>query len=143
MKSRQWFIAALLLLVATGGTAAQEKSDPSAHVLVLEEKWNDAYKRGDIAAFSTLLADDFIITVEDGTTYSKAGYIAHLGSSTEHVELSEMSHVKVRVHGNVAIVTGAYHEKGTSKGERYEYRDRHANYFMARLVRLKESPILV
>jgi ketosteroid isomerase-like protein len=28
------------------------------------------------------------------------------------------------MHGNIAIVTGAYHESGTSKGKRYEYRDR-------------------
>jgi hypothetical protein len=33
------------------------------------------------------------------------------------VEVSEMTDIKVRMHGNVAVVTGAYHEKGTSKGE--------------------------
>ena len=49
---------------------------------------------------NSLLADDFIITVEDGTTL-----------------VSEMSDLKVRMHGNAAIVTGAYHEKGTSKGK--------------------------
>jgi len=31
---------------------------------------------------NTLLADDFIITVEDGSTFSKSGYIAHYGDST-------------------------------------------------------------
>lgn len=35
-----------------------------------------------------------------------------------------MSDVKVRVHGNVAVVAGAYHETGTSEGKPYEYRDR-------------------
>jgi ketosteroid isomerase-like protein len=91
---------------------------------VLESKWNDAYRQGDIAVLNALLADDFIITVEDGTTYSKSGYIARLGGTGEHVELSEMSNLKMRVHGNVAVVTGEYHEKGTSKGKPYEYHDR-------------------
>jgi ketosteroid isomerase-like protein len=105
------------------------KGDP-AKVLVLEEEWNDAYKRSDIVAFNTLLADDFIITVEDGGTYSKAGYIAHLGSPTEGVEVSEMSDVKVRLHPNVAIVTGTYQEVGTSKRKPYEYHDRFTDVWM-------------
>lgn len=97
---------------------------------MLEEEWNDAYKRSDIVAFNTLLADDFIITVEDGGTYSKAGYIAHLGSPTEGVEVSEMSDVKVRLHPNVAIVTGTYQEVGTSKRKPYEYHDRFTDVWM-------------
>jgi hypothetical protein len=46
---------------------------------------------------NTLLADDFIITVEDGSTFSKSGYIAHYGDSTVHVEISDMSDLKVRI----------------------------------------------
>lgn len=65
----------------------------------------------------SLLADDFIITVEDGTTFSKAGYIAHNGDSTVHLKKSEMSDLRVRMHGSTAVVTGAYYEKGTTKGK--------------------------
>jgi ketosteroid isomerase-like protein len=105
-------------------SSAQQKSDSVSAVLELEEKWNDAYKRGAIDVLNLLLADDFIITIEDGSTYSKAGYIARLGAPSERVDVSQMSDLKVRMHGNVAIVTGAYHEKGTSKGKPYEFRDR-------------------
>jgi hypothetical protein len=49
MKCRQWFIAALFLRATTGGIAAQERHDPAAKVLALEEKWNDAHRRSDIA----------------------------------------------------------------------------------------------
>jgi ketosteroid isomerase-like protein len=119
----QWFVGALLV-VFTSLSAAQQKSDSASKVTVLESKWNDAYRQRDIAMLNALLSDDFIITVEDGTTYSKSGYIARLGGTGEHVELSEMSNLKVRVHGNVAVVTGEYHEKGTSKGKPYEYHDR-------------------
>jgi ketosteroid isomerase-like protein len=123
MKAQQWLVG-VLLVVFTSLSAAQQKSDSASKVLALESKWNDAYRQRDIAVLNALLADDFIITVEDGTTYSKSGYIARLGGTGEHVELSEMSNLKVRVHGNVAVVTGEYHEKGTSKGKPYEYRDR-------------------
>lgn len=79
---------------------------------------------------NSLLADDFIITVEDGSTFSKPGYIAHNGDSTVHVETSDMSDLKVRMHGKAAIVTGAYHEKGISKGKPYEYHDRFTDVWM-------------
>jgi ketosteroid isomerase-like protein len=46
------------------------------------------------------------------------------------VQVAELSELKVRIHGDTAIVTGAYHEKGESNGERYEYRDRLTDVWM-------------
>jgi ketosteroid isomerase-like protein len=34
------------------------------------------------------------------------------------------------MHGNIAVVTGAYHEKGESNGKRYEYHDRLTDVWM-------------
>jgi ketosteroid isomerase-like protein len=119
----------LLLFLLFGPAGAllslpQRSSDSIAKILSLESKWNDAYQRGDVSIMNSLLADDFVITVEDGTTFSKSGYIAHAGDSDNKVMLSEMSDLKVRIHGNAAVVTGAYHEKGTTKGKPYEFHDR-------------------
>ena len=41
-----------------------------------------------------------------------------------HVRIAELSDLKVRFHGEIAIVTGTYHEKGESEGKGYEYHDR-------------------
>lgn len=110
---------------------AQERADPaSLKILALEKEWNIAYKRGDVEKMDSLLADDFIITIEDGRTFSKSGYIALNGNSTVRVDVSEMSDLKVRVHGNTAVVTGAYREKGTDKGKPYEYHDRFTDVWM-------------
>jgi ketosteroid isomerase-like protein len=125
------FVVALLAVWALDSASAQNRPDlVSAKILALENKWNAAYKRGDIATMESLLADDFIITVEDGSTLSKSGYIAHNGDSTLHVELTEMSDLKVRTHGKTVVVTGGYHEKGLSKGKGYEYRDRFTDVWM-------------
>ncbi len=124
-------VVSALALGASDLGVAQSKGNPGvSKILALETKWNEAYKRGDIATMESLLADDFVITVEDGSTFSKSGYIAHNGDSTVHVEVSEMTDLKVRTHGNVAVVTGAYHEKGTSKGKGYESRDRLTDVWM-------------
>ncbi len=126
MKNRVPFLTATLLLsVAFSGIAAgQQGATPSSRILALENKLNDAYKQRDIAALNSLMADDFIITVEDGATYSKTGYIAHIGEPGTRVDVSEVSDAKVRLHATTAVVTGAYHERGSSHGKAYEYRDR-------------------
>ena len=73
---------------------------------------------------NSLLADDFLITIEDGSTFSKAGYIAHCSDKNTRVEVSEFVEMKVRVRGNTAVVIGQYHERGESSGKPYEYHDR-------------------
>ena len=121
LRSRLTFV---LLIFLASHSFAEEPSGASAQVRRLEEKWTAAYKERQINILSTLLAEDFVITVEDGNTYSKAGYITHSADTSVKVELAELSDLRVRVRGNLAIVTGAYHERGTSNGKPYEYHDR-------------------
>jgi ketosteroid isomerase-like protein len=113
----------LLVLLAVRSTA--QEPGAAAQVKRLEEKWTAAYKDREIDILSSLLTEDFVITVEDGNTYSKAGYITHSADSTVKVEVAELSDLRVRVRGGtIAVVTGAYHELGRSNGKPYEYRDR-------------------
>ena len=111
--------------------SAQEKDkSDTATIKALELKWTEAYKQRQIDMLSSLLADDFVITVEDGNVYSKAGYITHSADPATHVEVAEMTDLKVRVHGSTAVITGAYHERGETNGKRYEYRDRFTDIWM-------------
>ncbi|PYX73394.1 MAG: hypothetical protein DMG78_09270 [Acidobacteria bacterium] len=123
IRSRTLILIAGLILASNGSSFGQGKSEGDT-VRALELKWTESYKQRSIDILSSLLADEFVITVEDGNVYSKAGYISHTADSKVRVDVAEMSDLKVRVHGNTAIVTGAYHEKGVSEGKPYEYRDR-------------------
>jgi ketosteroid isomerase-like protein len=114
----------LPICLTTLRVSAQESDVAAAQVRKLEEKWTAAYRVRDINILSTLLTEDFVITVEDGATYSKVGYITHSADPTVQVEVAELSDLRVRVDGNIAVVTGAYHEKGLSNHKPYEYRDR-------------------
>jgi len=109
--------------------AAQEKSD-AAYIRSMELKWTESYKQRQVEILSSLLDDDFVITVEDGSTYSKTGYVSHSAEPGVRVQVAEMSDLKVRMHGNTAVVTGAYHERGDSDGKRYEYHDRFTDVWM-------------
>jgi ketosteroid isomerase-like protein len=110
--------------------ASQQNSSATSTVMELEKRWTEAYRRREIGILASLLADEFVITVEDGSTYGKVGYISHSADSSVKVEVAELSELKVRMHGSVAIVTGAYHEKGESRGKPYEYRDRLTDVWM-------------
>ena len=129
MHYRIYAVILSLLAAATLNLSAQDKTDAAA-VRALELKWTQSYKERNIDILSSLLAEEFVITVEDGSVYSKAGYISHSADANVHVEVAELSDLKVRVYGDTAIVTGAYHERGDSSGKRYEYRDRLTDVWM-------------
>ena len=122
MRIHPIWLLALCLIVATN-LPAQEKSD-AATIRALELKWTESYKQHSIDILSSLLAEDFVITIEDGSIFSKAGYISHTADSSTKVHVAEMTDLKVRMHGDTAVVTGAYREKGQSNGKPYEYHDR-------------------
>jgi len=132
MTKTKFLLVTLLLsaVLPAAFSSPQQISETAPKILALEGKWNEAYKNGDVSAMNSLLADDFVITTEDGATFSKPGYIAHCGNPDNRVLISEMSDLKVRVHGNTAVVSGAYHEKGTSKDKPYELRDRLTDVWM-------------
>jgi ketosteroid isomerase-like protein len=120
-KLNVWGLA--LVVVASACLFGQEKSDADT-VRGLEIKWTESYKQRNIDILSSLLAEEFVITVEDGSVYSKAGYISHTADAGTKVQVADLTDLKVRVHGNTAVVTGAYHEKGESSGKPYDYHDR-------------------
>lgn len=129
--TRRGLILLLLLLLASAALTAQEKEkSDAATIRVLEMKWTESYKQHNIDILSSLLAEEFVITIEDGSIYSKAGYISHSADSKVRVQVAELSDLKVRLHGDTAIVTGAYHEKGESGGKPYEYHDRLTDVWM-------------
>lgn len=71
-------IRLLLVVVAFLATwplfaAAQGNPDVASKILASEDKWNAAYKRSDIATMESLLAEDFIITLEDGRHFQQVG----------------------------------------------------------------------
>ena len=127
--------AVILFLCLVAGFAVdlaaqdKEKSD-AAYIRSMELKWTQSYKQRQVDMLASLLAEDFVITIEDGSIYSKTGYISHSAEAGVRVELAEMSDLKVRMHGNTAVVTGAYHERGGSNGKPYEYHDRFTDVWM-------------
>jgi hypothetical protein len=81
IRSRTLILIAGLILASSASSFGQGKSEGDT-VRALELKWTESYKQRSIDILSSLLADEFVITVEDGNVYSKAGYISHAADST-------------------------------------------------------------
>jgi hypothetical protein len=105
-------------------TSMRAQSSDQAEIRSLELKMLECYKHRQVEVFATVLDEDFVITFEDGSTYSKTGYLSYSASSSTHIELAEIPEMKVRMHGNTAVVIGIYREKGLDNQGTYDYHDR-------------------
>jgi ketosteroid isomerase-like protein len=125
------FSALMLCLLTIPIIHAQAKQDADTAALrTFEAELMNAYKDRQVEHLAALLDDDFVITFEDGSTYGKLGYISYSATPSVKVELVEMSDVKIRIHGNTAILTGAYHERGNDNGDPFDYHDRFTDVWM-------------
>src|SRR5260221_13639045 len=119
-------ILSILILSLLGSFAvpnlAQEKSDVQS-IRTLELKWVDAYKQRQSVAMAALLAEDYVITLEDGSTYGKVGFISYTARPLR-VDLAELSDVKIHIHENTAVVIAARQERGLLDGKPYDYLER-------------------
>ena len=118
-----------LLAVPASRLQAQQDSD-KARLQTLEAELMNAYKARQVDSLASLLDDDFVITFEDGSVYGKLGYVSYSATPSVKVDLVEMSDLKIRIHGNTAVLTGAYHERGNDKGRLYDNRDRFTDVWM-------------
>ena len=100
-------LAPCLLAYFAVPNLGQEKTDEAA-IRALELKWADAYKQRQIAKLASLLADDYVITTEDGNVYSKIGFVSQNAG-------------QLRVDAA---------EKGEAGGKPYDYHDRLTDVWM-------------
>jgi len=130
MRARIFTILVLCLLGCFAvRNLAQEKSDVDTTIRTLESKWVDAYKQRQSIAMAAILAEDYVITLEDGSTYGKVGFISYTARPLR-VDLAELTDVKVHIHENTAVVIAAYHERGVLDGKSYDYHDRLTDVWM-------------
>jgi len=123
-------LAVLWLAVAPLVSMVAQQPSDAADIRALELKMLDCYKNRQVEVFAAVLDEDFVITFEDGTTYSKTGYLSYSASASTRVESVEIPEMKIRMHGDTAVVTGVYHEKGVDSQKAYDYHDRFTDVWM-------------
>jgi ketosteroid isomerase-like protein len=120
------FIALLGGVSASGAALHRVKGhDSKAQVEQLEEQWRVAQLNGDVATMDKLLSDDYIGISLNGQVNTKAQQLER--TRTQRIALTriDLSDMKVKFVGSIAIVTSRAEIEGTSdstsiKGE-YRY----------------------
>jgi ketosteroid isomerase-like protein len=109
-----FLVATCLAVAAQHGTVTV---DQSARVLSLENAWNQAEVTHDAQALSTLLAETFDFTDDDGRLMNKSQWLAHIRYGVDLYYQLSSSGMSVHLYGNVAVATGMYQYKITEKGK--------------------------
>jgi ketosteroid isomerase-like protein len=114
-----WLCSCATSTAPAPAPSTDEKSAAAENVeqtlMQMERDWMDAFVKQDAAALGRILADDWAGISWDGRLSDKAKSIAEMPlGTTGSVTMDPM---KVRVFGDVAIVTGGDTEKGTYKGK--------------------------
>lgn len=112
------FVALALPLSAAppphSGLPRTQKHEGRHEIDQMEEAWRNAMMKGDVAAMSSLLADDYIAISASGTLQTKEDTLARLRSGRRHITSLELSDRKVRFYGTTALVTSLAHVNGTN-----------------------------
>ncbi len=102
----------------------------SSKIIAMENLWNRAEMNNDAPAVRLLLADDFVMTVAEGTVYNKSQMIVSVADKSYRPVALQSTGMAVHYYGNTAVVTGAYYEKGVDKGKSWERRGRFTDTWM-------------
>jgi ketosteroid isomerase-like protein len=124
MKMRLIAAAGVLVVVpaigANGGHGFPVGDDQKA-VAALDTEYQAAVKKNDAATMDRILADDFVLVVGSGKTYTKADLLKEARSGNYNYEHQEDTQQTVRVWGDTAVVTAKLWEKGTESGKPFDY----------------------
>jgi len=96
--------------------AKTQTASVEQELMKLENAWNDATVKHDWAFFDQILADDFIGTDFNGNVGTKPEFLESLKSVESVITSSITDDMKVRIYGDVAVVTG----RTTTVNEQYK-----------------------
>jgi ketosteroid isomerase-like protein len=97
--------------------ALKKRLSPDQELIKLENEWADALVKHDWAFLDQILADDYIWTDPDGNVWTKAQFLASLKSGEDVLTAAVADEIRVRVYGDVAVVTGRTTVKEQYKGK--------------------------
>ena len=116
-------IAAVTMLAAAT-VANASPDDDRAKVAALDTEYQAAVKRNDAETMGRILADDFVLVLGNGKTYTRADLLesARGGKISYEQQDEDPGTQIVRVWGDTAVVTALLWIKGVSEGVAFDRR---------------------
>jgi ketosteroid isomerase-like protein len=117
---RRWLLTATSFVLAIACAGRAHEPDPEKQVAALSERHRVAAVKGDTKALDTVLADDWVVVGPTGEVDTKRQQEQKMKDGSLVFEAIDAKEVKVRMHGDTAIVMGLYHIKVTLNGRKVD-----------------------
>jgi ketosteroid isomerase-like protein len=109
----------IALAIGVKPLSASTEDDRRA-VAALDTQYQAAVEKNDVAVMDQILADDFILVVGTGKSFTKQNLLTEARSKKITYEHQSDSEQTVRVWGDTAVVTAKLWEKGTENGKAFD-----------------------
>ena len=116
-------LAANLLLTLPGhafGLRRDRKLDAKRQIELLEQEWRIAQLGGDLPSMDRLLSDDYVGITMTGQVNTKAQLLSRIRNRVFVVSEMDLREMKVKIVGDVAIVTVRARVRGINEGKPVE-----------------------
>jgi ketosteroid isomerase-like protein len=110
--------------------ALGQESDEGDAVLQTERDLATAYLKSDADGIAQGVMEDYTLTNSMGKITTRADDIAEAKKNDPKYEIFENYDMKVRVHGDTAVVTGKTHTKGMSGGKPFDFQFQFTDTFV-------------
>ena len=107
-------LGGLIVMILTAVIANAQSGKIEQEILKLEQQWEDALVKADVAALEKLYSDKLVYTHSNASVDSKASYNAKIKSGASKYASIKRDDLKVIVIGDTAIVTGHWLVQGMS-----------------------------
>ncbi len=118
---------AALLAVPVTQAIAQKDHQPHPHkhlereqIVELESEWRKAALAADVPTMDKLLSEDYLGITATGEVLTKAQQLDHMRNRELVLTRLDISELKIKLIGNIAIVTSLAQVEGSSDGEQLQ-----------------------
>ena len=134
---RRWPPTLPCCALASVWAAAAFAAQPPAvsveeELIALERGWNEAFYARDVEFLESILADDFIVTYDDGARGDKARELELSASFNQRVISATQEDFIVQVYGDTAVVWFTLRVVGIRRGEEAEIALRYTDVWVMR-----------
>ena len=115
-------LIALLAVLPLPSLMAQprHKREAREQILALEQQWKRAQVSGDVSAMDKLLSDDYLGITSGGDVLTKAQQLDRMRTRALSLTSLEISDIKIKLVGQIAIVNSLARTAGTSDSVRLD-----------------------
>ena len=126
------YTLAITASVSLSASTTQTVQSDQEVLIELERGWNDAVYRQDANFVANLLADEFIVTYDDGARGDKARELALVAEFNQQVVSAVQDDFTVRVYQDTAVVWFTLNLVGMRQGQRAELTLRYTDVWVQR-----------